>query len=633
MNYNDYSKAITAEDLIRRYNLNNLVKDRKTITSLERNLNSTDTLIKNFADAVTKDLKTLQDQVDGNITTWFFEGIPTLENAPANEWLDDVTKNNHLGDLYYDQDTGYAYRFSLNDNVFKWIEIKDTDVVEALALANSAQDTADKKRQVFVTEPIPPYEVGDLWIKEDKDLYRCRAKRTEGDFNEVDWIKATDYSNDDYAKNVEAVLNQFKEDVSATYATSVQLETTRDSILGEVTSTTQKIIETANEKYEYYDTEISSLKVDVGNINVSVAEFKEETEGKFTAFSSELDVQSKEIALKLNATDFTLEAIIGLINNDGTSEAKIKADKISFEGTTIDLTTQKMNVVSEHFTLSENGDVTIKDDGGNNPHLSIISDTEQISFRSNQIHFSDSYGNTMFIRPGSITMFNVNTFPDSLGSFYSSTSATIDGGVEAKRYEVPALKSDYENLSHADSFLEEIARIDIAQYSYEDSFGFPVYQLGLVADNEEDVPSDGYYTPSIVQDGEHKKINVYSLATLALKGVQELYNQTAMESGTLSLNSGYNYRYSADRPMYYKINGVVYLRGLIGRTTTTNRTIATLPSGFRPAGNYNRFALASGYGSDMFIWVQVASNGQITLNNDVTFDAVSLSGICFVAEN
>ncbi len=238
MNIMDSKKAVTAEDLIRRYNLENLKSDRKLIQTIKENENNTNNLLNNFIEATVADIQSLQDQVDGNIATWFFSGVPTLENLPAMDWITDEDKNNHLGDLYYDKDTGYAYRFTLDATTYLWIKLSDSDIAEALAIANAAQDTADSKRRVFVTQPTTPYDVGDIWIKEDTDLYRCRASRSSGNFNEVDWILATDYSNDDYAKNVEAVLNQFKSEAEANYATKTQLETTAESIEASVQSIT-----------------------------------------------------------------------------------------------------------------------------------------------------------------------------------------------------------------------------------------------------------------------------------------------------------------------------------------------------------------------------------------------------------
>ena len=241
VSYNDKPKAVTAEDLMRRYNLEEINRSKKAITTLNDNLTKTNANLEKYVEEVLEDISNLQDQVDGNISTWFFSGIPTLENSPAVDWTTEEEKANHLGDLYYDKDTGYAYRFSLENNVYSWLKLTDSDVTEALALANAAQDTADSKRRVFVTTPTPPYDVGDIWFKDNADLYRCRASRSSGEYNEVDWIIATKYTDDTYAMGVKAVLDQFKETVETDYATKVALETTAESIRGSVSTVTTKV--------------------------------------------------------------------------------------------------------------------------------------------------------------------------------------------------------------------------------------------------------------------------------------------------------------------------------------------------------------------------------------------------------
>lgn len=122
-----------------------------------------------FVEKVTynQDISQLQDQIDGNITTWFYDGEPTLDNNPASNWETDKDKNIHLGDLYYDNQTGYAYRFQLADSIYSWIKITDTDVTKALTDAAKAQDIANDKRRVFIEQPVPPYDVGDLWVQGD----------------------------------------------------------------------------------------------------------------------------------------------------------------------------------------------------------------------------------------------------------------------------------------------------------------------------------------------------------------------------------------------------------------------------------------------------------------------------------
>ncbi len=157
----------------------------------------------------------LQNQVDGAIETWFYEGVPTLKNAPASSWTTDKDKDTHLGDLYYDNKTGKAYRFAKDGNTYKWAIITDTDIAKALSDASKAQETADGKMKVFSTQPIPPYQLGDIWVNAtyptDGSIYkneilRCQTAKAKGSsFAIADWTKASKYTDD-------SALNTFKEE-------------------------------------------------------------------------------------------------------------------------------------------------------------------------------------------------------------------------------------------------------------------------------------------------------------------------------------------------------------------------------------------------------------------------------------
>ena len=150
----------------------------------------------------------LQNQVDGAIETWFYEGVPTLKNAPANSWKTDKDKETHLGDLYYDK-TGKAYRFAKDGNTYKWTIITDTDIAKALADASKAQETADGKMTVFSAQPTPPYQVGDIWVNATypsdgstykNEVLRCQTDKKAGSqFTIGDWIKASKYTDDTVA--------------------------------------------------------------------------------------------------------------------------------------------------------------------------------------------------------------------------------------------------------------------------------------------------------------------------------------------------------------------------------------------------------------------------------------------------
>lgn len=227
----DIGRPRTVEDLLMRYDFDAIVGLKQASKNSEVGLNKTNKTLEEFMIATLGSIEDLQSQLDGNITTWFFSGVPSLENQPANEWTTNEMRDSHLGDLYYDQDTGYAYRFVYNEGQYKWLELADNDVAEALALANAAQDTADSKRRVFVTRPEPPYDIGDLWFF-DKEIYICQKDKETGVYEEGDFIIATNYTDD---------INGVKKDLATNYYTTVEVDSaiwlSKDGILSTVSKT------------------------------------------------------------------------------------------------------------------------------------------------------------------------------------------------------------------------------------------------------------------------------------------------------------------------------------------------------------------------------------------------------------
>ena len=198
---------ISAKSTVDGKELSQYIKENSAKGLTEEQVNN---LIKN-----SQVITDLQNQVDGAIETWFYEGVPTLNNAPASSWTTDKDKDTHLGDLYYDNKTGKAYRFAKDGNTYKWTIITDTDIAKALSDASKAQETADGKMKVFSTQPIPPYQLGDIWVNAtyptDGSIYkneilRCQTAKAKGSsFAIADWTKASKYTDD-------SALNTFKEE-------------------------------------------------------------------------------------------------------------------------------------------------------------------------------------------------------------------------------------------------------------------------------------------------------------------------------------------------------------------------------------------------------------------------------------
>lgn len=165
--------------------------------------------------AAVKKMGDLQNQIDDNITSWFYEGVPTASNAPAKDWTTDTAKKQHVGDLYYDKKTGLGYRWVADGSAYTWTLIRDTGVAKALADAAAAQSAADSKVRCFISTPTPPYDLGDIWMQGDSgDILRCQTDRGSGSYNAGDWVRASKYTDDTAANAAQNTANQAKNDAA-----------------------------------------------------------------------------------------------------------------------------------------------------------------------------------------------------------------------------------------------------------------------------------------------------------------------------------------------------------------------------------------------------------------------------------
>lgn len=156
-----------------------------------------DSALKNFINGdFANAIDTMTEQIDGKIETWF------QTSDPASNWTTDAERAKHVGDMWYNSSTKSlsCYRKTLRlvngtaTIVYVWRTIEDKKAIDAYDAASKAQDTADGKRRVFVAQPYPPYDVGDLWV-DGKELRRCITARASGSWNTNDWVVAVYYDN------------------------------------------------------------------------------------------------------------------------------------------------------------------------------------------------------------------------------------------------------------------------------------------------------------------------------------------------------------------------------------------------------------------------------------------------------
>ena len=178
----------------------------------------------NYIAALQQTSEDLQDQIDGAIESYFEKTDPTTSNYPANEWTTEEQKQSHSNDTYTNISTGKSWKWVKDGSTWKWKAIADTATEKALAAAAKAQDTADGKRRVFVSQPTTgqAYDVGDLWVNATygetykNDLLRCKTSKKENEaFSISHWELASRYTDDTKANEAAEAAREAAEAANA----------------------------------------------------------------------------------------------------------------------------------------------------------------------------------------------------------------------------------------------------------------------------------------------------------------------------------------------------------------------------------------------------------------------------------
>lgn len=682
----EYNRIKTVEDLLRRYNLDGIEKDRKRIAIAEGQITKTDGILQEFVDVTTDDLEQIKDQLDGNVTSWFYNYVPTLSNAPASSWTTDDDKKEHLGDLFYNQDTGKVYKFVIgtessnlydkntaaefgpttpsmygraisvadsyiyspvnsslrltyipcehntkykikkgignrfdvatvtdftlvswyypcnqaynyegeteielttgnNDNyicigyqtsaqetmddirasieiyseydteTYMWKEITNDIGAQALAIANAAQDTADHKRRVFVSEPTTPYDTGDIWWNDtNHELYRCVTSRASGNFQSSDWTNNLKYTDDTYAQAVESTM-------ISSYATKTDLSTTAKSINASV----KALKVTTDAKNTIWETQ-PTVPYTEGDIWIKTVGSTQEvynciqtrTTGSYTASDWELDA---------DLTEYVSEAGIQIFQDAINMEVKKKVgdneiiSKINQTSEQISIDANKINLngyisANGQFIIDSNSSLTLIG-GSNTAKFTIKQDTDntkEVYLTPNALYMVDPahYTSARIVNGNipNILLSNTNTgkssgmgvgsidCSDSINKLYAhldSSELNFESGVNRDRTltmdvdtgtietigliqsqngicqgSLEELKENFEPLK---SGLEIIKDIDIYKYNYKSENNAKKH-IGLVI-------GDNYNYSKEVTNDKNEAIDIYSFVSVCCKAIQE----------------------------------------------------------------------------------------------------------------
>lgn len=220
MNKQDYSAVRNWQEVERR-----LQAVQKNYETNSNRIYQTDVTLKNTIKSLVLNLKDVwEDQ--GEVSLWFFSGIPTNENEPYISW---TTPGDHIGDIYYDIGTGNVYQYTAEG----WNRNSDINLVQAMALTYSDLPEGATERRVHIDIPTD-YESGDWWIKQDGTLWICKNGTLAGNPNE-DFGAVQSYS---------ALIQDYKKMKETQEANTLNIATLKietDNITTVVSETTTEV--------------------------------------------------------------------------------------------------------------------------------------------------------------------------------------------------------------------------------------------------------------------------------------------------------------------------------------------------------------------------------------------------------
>lgn len=249
----DSNGVRNVQDLERKYDFASLLGLRKNVQMHEQTLIKVSNELNNMLNSLIINLADMLDS-QSEISLWFFSGTPTQNNKPYTDW-EDITQ--HYGDLYYDQLTGYVYKFT-NEG---WHINEDANLIQAMALTNVELDvTTDHERKVYFAQPEVPYSSGDWWILEDGTLKICQLGRTGGSYDSNDFVVSSKYTST-IATKTDNAITVLKGTVTTLSENAVTFE---DLATGGKTSINGANIDTGN---------INTDNVSIGNGNVTINKY------------------------------------------------------------------------------------------------------------------------------------------------------------------------------------------------------------------------------------------------------------------------------------------------------------------------------------------------------------------------
>ena len=186
-------------------------------------------------------VEALENIANNAVQTWMGSGVPTLSNKPASDWTTAELKSQHSGDIYYDTNTGYSYRFGSSDGKnYSWSLIKDTDISKAVADAAKAQQTAEgvSDEVTQLKTDIPATYATKTEVKQTTDSIKSSVSEVATTANSALSKAATV---EQTAKGLQTTVTEQAEKLDGAVTTISQVSQRVDSVSSTITQVSGRV--------------------------------------------------------------------------------------------------------------------------------------------------------------------------------------------------------------------------------------------------------------------------------------------------------------------------------------------------------------------------------------------------------
>lgn len=365
------------------------------------------------------DFGAVREQVDKEFTIWFYEYAPTMNNKPAVDWTSQELLELHEQDIFYDRSSGLVYRFEWDESMqeYRWNQINDVETIRALEKADKAQDTADSKRRVFLSQPTTDsvYDIGDQWLNAEyyengvaiyvNDSLVCIKGKKKGEAFSIDHWQPSSTATTAYVENLGNQIIAAVTDSERGIQAAKDLANQGIADAANAAEEAAKALGIANDANGKADENTAVISVmndtiaalvegihydEKGNItNISTSglvttddfstllakEVKFDADGNVTnintsGFVTESNFSSM-FSQEADENGVITEANISTYIEDGISKATISADQISFEGTDVKISAENIDfigktIINDNFKVDEQGNLTLDHITANN---------------------------------------------------------------------------------------------------------------------------------------------------------------------------------------------------------------------------------------------------------------------------